>query len=82
MMTEEIVFGEDVMLDAFGRRPPDYVLLVHKNTSEFGFGAFGDDPRYGRRIMEWVRPRYEPVALFGAEPFVGQAFGIRILKRK
>jgi hypothetical protein len=82
MMTEEIVFGEDVMLEAFRRRAPDYVLLVHKNTAEFGYGAFGEDPRYGRRIMDWVRPRYEAVALFGAEPFAGSAFGIRILKRK
>jgi hypothetical protein len=60
MMTEEIVFGEDVMLQAFERRPPDYVLLVQKDTSAFGFGAFGEDPNYGRRIMKWVRPRYQP----------------------
>ena len=82
MMTEEVVFGEDVMVAAFERRSPDYVLLVHKDTSEFGFGAFGQDERYGGRIMDWVNRHYDPVTVIGAEPFRTRAFGIKILKHK
>ena len=43
MMTEEVVFGEDVMVSAFERQWTDYILLVHKDTSEFGFEAFGQN---------------------------------------
>jgi len=80
MMTEMIVFGEETMLAGFQARPPDYVVLVHKDTSEWGVGPFGRDNRNGRRIMRWVNQNYEPVVLFGDEPFETKAFGIRILK--
>ena len=81
MMTEMIVFGEETMLAGFQARPPDYVVLVHKDTSEWGVGPFGRDNRNGRQIMRWVNQNYEPVVLFGDEPFESKAFGIRILKR-
>jgi len=81
MMTEMIVFGEDAMVAALAAHPPDYVLLVDKDTSEFGVGAFGVDPNYGRRIMAWIEEHYEEAALFGAEPFHNRGFGIRILRR-
>ena len=81
MMTEMIVFGEEAMLAGFQARPPDYVVMVHKDTSEWGVGPFGRDNRYGRRIMRWVNQNYDPVVLFGDEPFQSKVFGIRILKR-
>lgn len=81
MMTEMIVFGEETMLAGFQARPPDYVVLVHKDTSEWGVGPFGRDNRNGRRIMRWVNENYRSVALFGDEPFESRAFGIRILRR-
>ena len=81
VMTEIILFGEKNLLDQLREDPPDYVLLVHKDTSEFGVGFFGQDPRYGREIMTWVNRNYRPVAQFGAEPFRSRRFGIRILKR-
>jgi len=81
MMTEMILFGEDKLLAELRADPPDYVLLVHKDTSEFGVGHFGRDPRYGEAIMTWVSKRYRPVALFGAEPLRDSRFGIRIMKR-
>jgi hypothetical protein len=82
MMTEMIIFGEDAMTSALARRPPDYVLLVDKDTSEFGVGAFGVDPRYGQRIMAWVTSHYDRVTIIGSQPFRGRGFGIEILKRR
>ncbi len=82
MMTEMILFGEDRLLQGLEARPPDYVALVHKKTDEFGVGPFGADPRYGRKLVEWIDAHYDPVARFGAEPFRGDAFGIRILRRR
>jgi hypothetical protein len=81
MMTEMILFGEDRLLEDLRRDPPDYVLLVHKDTTEFGVGPFGRDDRYGRGIIEWVEREYRSVALFGDEPLRDDRFGIRILKR-
>ena len=80
MMTEMIVFGEDGMVRAFDEHPPDYVVLVQKDTSEFGVGPFGTDPHYGQRIMAWVGQHYEKATIIGAEPFHGRDFGIEILK--
>jgi hypothetical protein len=81
MMTEMILFGEEELLGELREDPPDYVLLVHKDTTEFGVGFFGRDRRYGEAIMAWVNERYRPVALFGAEPLRDSRFGIRIMKR-
>jgi Dolichyl-phosphate-mannose-protein mannosyltransferase len=77
---ETIVFGEKRFFDNLKARPPDYVILVDKDTSEFGIGPFGADPRYGQQIMDWVNQHYTPVALFGDEPLQGRDFGIKILK--
>ena len=81
-MGEAIRFGEARLLDSLSRRPPDFIALVHRRTDEFGVGPFGVDPRYGLRLMEWIEPRYVTAAKFGAEPFAGEPFGIRILERR
>jgi 4-amino-4-deoxy-L-arabinose transferase-like glycosyltransferase len=78
---EMIVFGEKRFFDDLKARPPDYVILVDKDTSEFGVGPFGTDPSYGQQIMDWVNRQYTPIALFGDEPLQGRHFGIKILKR-
>jgi hypothetical protein len=78
---EMTVFGENKFLDNLKARPPDYVLLVDKDTSEFGVGPFGTDPRYGQQIMDWVNRQYTPITLIGGEPLQGRDFGIKILKR-
>jgi len=77
---ETIVFGEKRFFDSLKARPPDYVILVDKDTSEFGIGPFGADLRYGQQIMDWVNRHYTPVALLGDEPLQGRDFGIKILK--
>lgn len=59
MPLETILFGEGAMLDALRASPPDAVLLVHKDTSEYGLPLFGRD--YGQDLLTWVRERYAPV---------------------
>jgi hypothetical protein len=81
MMTEMIQFGEHELLTSLRADPPDYVAIVHKDTSEFGVRFFGQDARYGQAIMTWLESRYRTVARFGAEPLQDRRFGIRILKR-
>ena len=76
-----LLFGEDRMLEALKKSPPDYVFLVHKDTSEFGERFFGRD--YGRKIFAWIEDNYRqqplPMLDLGAEPLRDDHFGIRLL---
>jgi hypothetical protein len=75
-----LLFGEQNMLQALRRRPPDFILIVHKQTSEFGLNFFGRD--YGRAIYQWITAHYrpEPVPIdLGALPLRDNRFGIRLM---
>ena len=74
-------FGEDELLAALQRAPPDFIALVHRDTSEMGPQFFGRD--YGRRTVDWIEERYAPAGGVGDPPNrPGAAFGIRVLRRK
>jgi hypothetical protein len=73
--------GEAAMLADLRAHPPDFIVLIHRNSAEFGVGPFGSDPRNGRAIMDWVRAHYRRVERLGAEPFQGRGFGTVILRR-
>jgi hypothetical protein len=80
MPPEMLLFGEDAWLAAFEADPPDAIVLVHKDTSEYGQRLFGRD--YAPRLALWVAAHYRPTTLIGQEPLEpGTTFGIRILRR-
>jgi hypothetical protein len=80
MPPELIIYGEHRILDDFRRAPPDYIAVVHKDTTEYGFPFFGQD--YGRDLYAWVMSHYSRVRLIGDPPLrEGTDFGIDILKR-
>lgn len=81
MPPEVMAFGETAIVDALDAHPPDYILLVDRDTSEYGYGFFGSDVRYGRATMSWIEARYEPIAhVSHAASRSGRA--IAILKRR
>lgn len=81
MPPELLIFGEANILNAFREHPPDFVLVTHKDTSEYGVRWFGVD--YARDLRAWLKENYEPAALFGDEPLTpGSTFGIRVLRRR
>jgi len=80
MPSEVILFGEAGMLEAFKAHPPDWISLVHKDTSEFGFRFFGQD--YGQALYAWILEEYQPVGVVGAIPLQTHRYGILLLKRK
>ena len=80
MPPELQMFGEEEIVRSFAARPPDYVLLVHKNTDEYGIRFFGSNG-YGERIMQWVLDHYTPVRTLGAEPLCDDRFGVKVLQR-
>lgn len=79
--TEIRTFGEAAMLAALEATPPDFVVLAHRLSGEFGVGPFGRDPRNGLRLRQWVDANYREIARFGPEPFTGQGFGTLVLER-
>lgn len=74
------IFGEDRMLDAYRACPPDYVALVHCDTSIYGYKFFGRD--YAQRLAGWIASSYETVGRAGAMPFSSDEFGIVLLRRR
>lgn len=80
MAPQMAAYGEDNMIQDFKLHPPDYVVLVHKDTSDFGVDYFGKDPGYGMKMMDWITSNYRTVCLFGDEPLVANQFGIKIMK--
>jgi hypothetical protein len=56
MPPEEILFGDDAWAAAFDDAPPDLVLSVPKDVSEYGRGPFGVG--YGVALGGWIGGRY------------------------
>ncbi len=82
MPPELAIYGEAGIVDSFEAHPPDFVLLVQKDTSEYGVGYFGADSTYGRKIMGWVNSHYVTVDRILDEPLKDGRFGIEIRKRQ
>ena len=80
MPVEMLMFGERSMLAAFQARPPDYVVLISKDTSEYGYRTFGRD--YGTNLYAWIVARYEHFGQIGPPPLQEGGFGIEVLRRR
>ncbi len=78
---EFVAHGEGRILEAYRSHSPDYIVVIHRDSSEYGYGLFGQDPAYGARLMEWINRNYRTAWLWGNEPLRTNQFGIKILKR-
>jgi hypothetical protein len=78
MPPEIAIFGEEEILERFRQRPPDRIVLVHKDTSIYGYPLFGRD--YARRLYAWIQERYAPEFVVGSPPLRERGrFGIAVL---
>jgi len=59
--TELTLFGQDNMNRAFMRTQPDYIILIDFNIEEFEMKPFGQDPRNGLELKQWIDAHYRPV---------------------
>ncbi|HVV01723.1 MAG TPA: hypothetical protein VHH88_10210 [Verrucomicrobiae bacterium] len=78
---ELTVFGQAAMTADFERARPDYVVLVHRDASEYGAKYFGQSEKFGLGLMRWIGQNYHAVWLVGSEPLKDSRFGIKILQR-
>lgn len=74
------IFGEAEMIEEFERVPPDFVALVHRDTTEYGPQFFGVD--YAQDLHAHIMEHYLPWKLIGAMPFTGHEGGVLILTRR
>jgi hypothetical protein len=74
-------FGQTNMAKAFQDHAPDFIMLIHRDTAEFGVKYFGQEARFGLDLMQWISQNYTPVCLIGNEPLRNVLFGIKILRR-
>ncbi|MDZ7696057.1 MAG: hypothetical protein U5R49_03700 [Deltaproteobacteria bacterium] len=79
MPPELMMFGQGRLLNAVMSESPDYVVVVHKDTSEYGFDFFGKG--YGNEIYDWIQVNYKPAKLVGSPPLRNDRFGIMVLRK-
>jgi hypothetical protein len=60
------MFGETQIIFELNAHPPDYILLVYRDTTEYGPRMFGRD--YGLDLYSWVMNHYCAVAEYGGGP--------------
>jgi hypothetical protein len=76
---EMSLYGEDRIIASFAANPADYVMLIHRETSEYGVQYFGRD--YAQQLYAWIKKNYHQVAQIGAAPFTDGRFGIQLMQR-
>lgn len=74
-------YGDRAMLAAYQHSPPDFIILVHGESGEYGSRFFGQEEGFGLGMMRWLETSYHSVHLIGHEPLQTNAFGIKILQR-
>lgn len=77
MPPEEILFSDEAWVAAFRSSPPEAIVIVPRDTSEFGRGPFGIG--YGTELMAWVREEYSTGPSLRIE---GVNYAVQILLRK
>jgi hypothetical protein len=65
MPPEALLFGDAAWKGAFEANPPDLIVIVPKDVSEYGMGQFGSG--YGRELAAWVSAGYERSAVLRLE---------------
>ena len=71
-------FGETAMLESLKKADSKFILLIHRESSEFGVGYFGSDPRNGKQIMDWIKSNYVCYWKIFNEPLKNGKFGMKM----
>jgi hypothetical protein len=71
------MFDERRIVARFDADPPDYVILFHRNTAEYGVPVFGRD--YAKDLYSWVVGHYRPLAVYGRDPLSEDGEGLILM---
>jgi hypothetical protein len=61
MPPEVIMYGEDKILASLRGARPAFLLYLPVSVTDYEVGTFGEDPKWGASIMEWMEAEYETV---------------------
>ncbi len=67
------MFGESAMLAALRNAPPQFMIMISRDTSEYGAAYLGQG--YGYGLFSFVSSRYEPVLQIGSPDFLVESKG-------
>ena len=73
-------FGEQVMLEALTRRPPDWVVWIYDDANTSGGRPFGVDAERGAATARFVWDRCVEVVVYGAAPWEDGGYGAAALR--
>jgi hypothetical protein len=73
------LLGEQALLAPLQAHPPDFVVVVSRDTSELGPAFFGVD--YAQATLGWIKEHYDPVGKLGPGPFQRAGYGMLLLRR-
>ncbi len=79
---EMAMFGEDTILESLQDEPPDFIVIVHRDTSTYGYRYRFFGVHYGQKMMAWARKNYRVIEQVGATPLESSEFGMQLLARK
>ncbi len=75
------VIGEEKIVHEFSEKRPDYIVIVQRRTTEYGYPSFGVD--YGNKINDWIKEKYGLNKIIGSYPFTrDDDYGIAVYKRR
>ncbi len=74
------VVTEDKIINSLNKYKIDYIIILSRATSEYGYPFFGI--HYGKNIYQWILNNYKLIKVFGPYPFTSLEFGVAIFKRK
>jgi len=83
MPPELVMFGEDAIVADFERRPPKWIVVVHRPSPEYsgpeGVAMFGST--FGQRLYRWILDHYRVFARAGHQPLVREhEHGVLVLE--
>jgi Dolichyl-phosphate-mannose-protein mannosyltransferase len=81
MPPEILAFGEEDVVRSLEAKPPDVVVLLHRDVTEYGYPIFGTEARYGKRTMDWVNASYRVTRTIGVAPHDPSRPAIQIFER-
>ncbi len=80
MPPELIMFGETEIIAALQANPPDVIVLIKRQTIEYGFETIGSG--YGEALMRWISSRYPIVETIEEPALFGENFSKAFVLRR
>jgi hypothetical protein len=71
--------GYDKLVEDLAANDVDYVVIIGRGASDYGYPFFGVD--YGQGLMNWIKQHYHLEQVIGAMPFNGDRFGAAVYRK-